>query len=170
MRIILSLLLMTACGSASNMAEPTVSNEPAPTTGGADVDLQLLEGIQVWKEDCQRYSSYNCARLLESVDRIRVGRLEDGTLGQCNLWTLALIVTRREVVIRPEIAANPAALRAVLAHELGHCALLLNHVTSDASHLMAPYLSVDSTLEARLPAMLQRFYADAQANTLPRIE
>lgn len=173
MRIILSALLLAACGTTGNMAEPVVNSDTPPPaeSSTATIDPLLLEAIQVWKENCRTYSRYDCAALLLRVDTIKVGKLEQGTLGTCKLWETAFIITRREITIAPDVVRKPMLLRAVLAHELGHCALLLNHVTSDNSHLMSPYLSTDTrVLEALLPTMLQRFYAEAQDKLIPTIE
>lgn len=170
--ILAAFLFIQACGSPSNLAEPVVLPGEAKPVGqaGPDVDPELLEALQVWKEDCYKYSSFDCKAVLDSLTSVKVVELEKYTLGQCELRTSGFVVVRRDVKIAPSILAHPLYLRAVLAHEVGHCAFYLDHVTNDDEHLMAPYMQPERVLEKKLPAMLQQFYAQAKAQTLPRIK
>lgn len=166
---------LQACGMAPHLAEPIVQpvdNPRTQTQRGPHVEPALLEAVQVWKEDCATFSALHCGSFLNRVDSISTvvdfGEEDKYTLGRCLLRSYGLIVTERRIQIRADLLKYPATLRAVLAHELGHCAFLKNHV-DDESHLMAPYLLHEKTLGSILPVMLQRFYADIQANNLPSI-
>lgn len=165
-----AFLFIQACSTSPQLGEPVVGPAVPGEASETTTDEALLEALQQWKADCYVFSAYDCRRLAERVDSIQVQELEDGTIGTCKIATIGSIVFTRRVYIDPVVLQDKTTLRAVLAHEMGHCALLINHVTTDDSHLMAPYMLPPKVLEARLPAMLARFYADAQAKVLPGIE
>lgn len=173
--ILAAFLFIQACGALPELAEPRVEPAPPGTADpvgqtGPDVDPRLLEAMQVWKEDCQRYSALDCKGLADLLTAVKVGTLERGTLGVCHLKMGPFVVVQRDITITPDILDRPLYLRAVLAHEVGHCALLVAHVTSKDGHLMAPYMQPERVLATQLPTMLQQFYADVQAKVLPTIK
>lgn len=164
-----------ACGQAPFLADPIVTPVDNPRTEsqrGPTVDPALLEAVQQWKEDCLKFSALHCGSFYNRVTAIKVikdfGPDERSTIGRCNLRTYGLIVFDRVVYIRADMLKTKHVLRAVLAHEMGHCAFLKGHV-EDRTHLMAAYLENEYNLGTLLPAMLQKFYADVQANNLPGI-
>lgn len=167
--------LILACG-APQLDNPTVTpvdNPRTDTQTAPEIDPELLEAVQQWKEDCYTFSALHCGSLFNRIDSIRLvdGYAKDDdatTIGQCKLQTYALIVVRREVTIKRSLLKSPVTLRAVLAHEFGHCIFLRNHVEDD-ENLMSPYILPQKVLDEHLPAMLQEFYRQIQANELPKI-
>lgn len=171
------LNLAIACG-APRLDEPSVtpvSNPRKATQQTPEIDEELLEAVQQWKEDCYKFSSLHCGSLFNRVDSIKLTstyeeeKKGEYPLGQCKLKTYAVIVVRREITIRRDLLKSPNSLRAVLAHELGHCVFLRNHVENERENLMAPYMLPEKVLDAQLPTMLQRFYQQIEANELPKI-
>lgn len=167
--------LMQACGGAPYLSEPIITpvNNPRKETSKApNIDAELLEAVQQWKEDCETFSALHCGSFLNKIDAIQVvesfGPNEVGTIGRCSLSNYGFILVNRVVHIDVALLKRPVLLRAVLAHEMGHCAFLKNHV-KDSTHLMAPYVISEKVLDTQLPAMLQRFYTDIQSNNLPDV-
>ena len=152
-----------------------VDNPRKDTQIAPEIDPELSEAVQQWKEDCYKFSMLHCGSLFNRVDSIKLvndykeDKEGEYTLGQCKIQTYALIVVRREITLRRELLDKPSSLRAVLAHELGHCVFLRNHVENERNNLMAPYILPQKVLDAQLPAMLQRFYQQIEADELPKI-
>lgn len=172
------LNLAIACG-APPMDSPVVTPVDNPRTETSRpplIDPDLLEAVQIWKADCYRLSQMHCGSLLNKVDSIRVvenykdktGKVESYTIGQCRLSAFGPIVTHRALTVRRDILKYPNTLRAVMAHELGHCIWLLDHV-EDETHLMAPYIMGETTLNSQLDSILTRFYRDITAGNIPHI-
>jgi len=169
--------LAMACG-APRLGEPVVTpveNPRKETQIVPDIDPELLEAVQQWKEDCYKFSMLHCGSLLNRVDSIKLvntykeDEKGESTVGQCNLKTYGMIVMYRKVTLRRDLLTKPNSLRAVLAHELGHCVFLRNHVEDERDNLMAPYILPEKVLDEQLPAMLQRFYQQIEAGELPKI-
>lgn len=151
-----------------------VDNPRTQTSQPPEVDAELLEALQQWKEDCYQLSAMHCGSLLNKLDSIKVveeyrdtaGNLEAFTIGQCRILTYGAIVVSRKLTIRRDVLKRRSTLRAVMAHEMGHCIWLLAHI-EDEKHLMSPFILGEKTLDQQLDTMLAKFYQDITAGNLP---
>ena len=127
-----------------------------------------------WLKDCQEHSNLHCGSFLNRIDSIKVvDKYEAGsedTVGRCQLYqNYSLIITRRDVTIRRDVLDYPYTLRTVFAHEMGHCAFLLDHDESEPNLLMNPYVPEEYRLSQVFDWMLTKFYMGIRMGTLPRI-
>lgn len=167
--------LLQACGAAPDLAEPRrrpVENPRTQSEAEPPIDPRLLEAVQVWKEDCTSMSALHCGSFFNRITSIKVVKeFKDeaqAVLGRCTLRGYGVVTVYRDIQILESVLDKPLTLRAVLAHEMGHCAFLKHHVNKDV-HLMAPYVMSEKFLEMYLPKLLQEFYTDLQSNNLPSI-
>ena len=168
---------VTACGTVSNKdltIRPPVDNPRAETHQPPEIDAELRDAVNDWLSDCQIYSSLHCGSYLNKIDSIKVvDAYEEGaedTIGRCQLYqNYTWQIVQRDVTIRRDILTHPYTLRATFAHEMGHCAFLLEHDASEPNLLMNPYVPAEVTLMQKLDWMLTKFYMGLRMGTLPRI-
>lgn len=159
------LVLLTACGTTKDYVEQEPQEEPPK-----GIAPELQDTVNEWVNDCYSMGYYiDCEAARDKVDTYTVLDSYDDkdTVGRCNLFGYGPYITRRVVSVRRDILDDPNTLRAVFAHEMGHCAFLIDH-TEDG--LMAPYIPAEQTLEKKLGYMLRTFYAELFTASLPRIE
>lgn len=163
------LVLLTACGTTKDYVqqEPQAPQEELPK----GIAPELQDAVKEWVNDCYSLSySLDCDAARDTVDTYTVVDSYKGdkdTVGRCDLYGYGPYIARRVVSVRRDILDDPNTLRAVFAHEMGHCAFLIDH-TKDG--LMAPYMLGEQTLEKKLGYMLRNFYAELFTASLPRIE
>lgn len=162
------LVLLTACGTTKDykQQEPQAPEEELPK----GIAPELQDTVTGWVNDCYSMGYYiDCEAARDKVDTYTVLDSYDDkdTVGRCNLFGYGAHITRRVVSVRRDILDEPNTLRAVFAHEMGHCAFLIDHAKDG---LMAPYIPAEQTLEKKLGYMLRTFYAELFTASLPRIE
>ena len=162
------LVLLAACGTTKDyrQQEPHAPEEELPK----GIAPELQDTVKEWVNDCYSMGYYiDCDAARDTVDTYTVlDSYEDkDTVGRCNLFGYGAYITRRVVSVRRDILDEPNTLKTVFAHEMGHCAFLIDH-TKDG--LMAPYIPAEQTLEKKLGYMLRTFYAELFTASLPRIE
>lgn len=136
LRTIASALLAGLVVSCGGVDVIVIERHPIPA------DLQPL--VQEFKADAHEHGRQ--LRVVHSVEW--TDSLPNHWIGMCEMTKhfdgVNVIVERRVYILR---SYAPASLKAVIYHELGHCALGLQH-SSDSGSVMWPYASSeDPTVE-----------------------
>ena len=140
---LLCLLPFTACGS-DRMTR---------------VDGALVPEIDRWMQDCrQNLPAYRCTT--SKIDEIiLVDELGGDRIGECEVssgWEGAHYVETRVIRIERGVALGSYTMRALILHELMHCAFdIYNHTEKG---LMAPRSLHEWELKARWPELITEAY------------
>ena len=123
------------------------------------VDGALVPEIDRWMQDCrQNLPAYRCTT--SKIDEIvLVDELGGNTIGQCEVmseWKGVHYEETRVILIDRNVALGSYTMRALIAHELFHCAFNVYEHTE--SGLMAPRSLFEWELKARWPELITEAY------------
>lgn len=147
--IFLCLIFGTACGQLQRevYVYPKTSDDSALASIAADFTADMAANdipLRAWPRV------------------INFKTLQNGQVGLCQLQDSFSI---SEVSVAPEIANNPGMLRAVVYHELAHCALLLLH-DPEPGHIFSESLSYSTDWEDGWTEKLDYFVEMIQSGQL----
>lgn len=146
----LCLLFISACG----LEEPPTERK---------IDERLLPYIQEFKEDCSRFRA-DCERALDRVHSITIHKafpvsqhLSEDTIGICQFSG-----SKNWIMIKEDaLDLFYQQIRALMYHELAHCAYELPHVTQK-DRLMSPELPKSSALIYNWKGLVEEMFKQVE--------
>lgn len=162
----LSTLSLAACGGLLPSQGPKVDDQARPNLPG-DADVSSIVDEFYSKADSLKHALTHDTREIKFVDSL--ASQGDSVIGVCITYTQGDVEVYRELELLSSFwsTASLQSRHTLLFHELGHCALDLNHVPEGSGAIMEPIILNDSFAQSNWPSLVSNEF---QASTLTLLD